>query len=413
MSVRFDAVVVGAGPYGLSVAAHLGGHGLRTAVQGRTLGMWREGVPSGMVLRSHWWATNLSDPRGTHGFARFFEKSGYEPGYPVPLRVFVEYGLWFQQHVVPQVDETAVTRISRQRGEGADYHVTLADGRELVAPVVIMATGLTSYAVRPQEFADLPASLVSHSSEPGDFSRFNRKCVVVVGGGQSAVEYAALLNEAGAHVHLVSRRPLWWLGPDRNRERSWSERLRAPSASIAPGWNNWMLDHAPYAFYRLSRRRRDDWNGTYRSGASHWLRERVLGKVDIHDGHTVTAVQPENDTAIVSMSDGRRVRADHMMLATGFRADLDRLGLFDAQLRSAVRTDSGAPVLSPWFESTAPGLYFVGFSTIRAFGPLYRFVAGAGAAARRVSRAAARRASARSTSTAGSAAQYVVRPERS
>src|SRR5919198_5601833 len=79
----YDAMVVGAGPYGLSTAAHLLGRGLRGAVFGKTLELWRNHMPQGMLLRSHWWATNLSDPRQQYGFERFFRESQYEKCYPV------------------------------------------------------------------------------------------------------------------------------------------------------------------------------------------------------------------------------------------------------------------------------------------------------------------------------------------
>src|SRR5256886_6937978 len=52
--------------------------------------------------------------------------------------------------------------------------------------------------------------------------------------------------------------------------------------------------------------------------------------------------------------------------------------------RAEIKTDRAIPSLSHWFESSVPGLFFVGLTSLRAFGPLYRFVAGCGAAARRV-----------------------------
>jgi cation diffusion facilitator CzcD-associated flavoprotein CzcO len=106
MTPAYDAVVVGAGPYGLSTAAHLLGRGLRVAVFGKTLEMWRDRMPKGMWLRSHWWATNLSDPRKDYGFEDFFNEAAYEKGYPVPIETFIDYGLWFQRHAVPDGDET-------------------------------------------------------------------------------------------------------------------------------------------------------------------------------------------------------------------------------------------------------------------------------------------------------------------
>ncbi|HUL48595.1 MAG TPA: FAD-dependent oxidoreductase [Gemmatimonadales bacterium] len=382
MSQMFDAIVVGAGPYGLSSAAHLRGRGLSVAILGKPLDSWRSHMPKGMLLRSHWWATNLSDPASRFSFARFFEVSPYKAGYPMPLQGFVDYGLWFQRNVVPDVDETLVARIERR---AASFHLTLEDGRELGASSVVMATGLNRYAHRPEEFADLPADVVSHSSEHAGFERFHGKRVVVVGGGQSALEYAALLNEAGAHTHVVARRPIAWLDPDRVLERSPWERMRAPRAGIAPGWINWGLDHFPYLFYRLPQAGKDRYNARYFSGASDWLRHRVIGHVTLHEACTAVRFEPLGFGAVrATLSNGDVIDVDHVLLATGFRPDVNRLGWLASSLRSAIQTYRGSPVLSPWFESTVPGLYFIGFSSIRTFGPLYRFVAGCPAAARRL-----------------------------
>jgi pyruvate/2-oxoglutarate dehydrogenase complex dihydrolipoamide dehydrogenase (E3) component len=388
MSTLWDAVVVGAGPYGLSAAAHLLGRGLRVAVFGKPLELWREHMPKGMLLRSHWWATNLSDPRGAYSFERFFQQSSvYRKGYPLPIQGFIDYGMWFQRHAVPSVDETYVASIARR---GRQFEVTLEDGRTLETRAVVMATGLSRYAHRPAEYRGLPAGLVSHSSEHSDFGRFQGRRVVVIGGGQSAVEFAALLQEAGALVDLVSRRPLLWLAPDRVNERSLVERLIAPRASVAPGWTNWVLDHLPYLFYRLSQSAKDGYNSNYRSGATDWLKQRVVGKVRLHEGTTVMKLEPADRGVAASLSDGLQLAADHVMLATGYKADVANLTMIDGSLRAQIGTDAGTPVLSHWFEATVPGLYFVGFASLRTFGPLYRFVAGCGAAARRVASSVAR-----------------------
>jgi cation diffusion facilitator CzcD-associated flavoprotein CzcO len=381
----YDAVVVGAGPYGLSTAAHLLGRGLHVAVFGRTLGTWRDHMPTGMLLRSHWWATNLSDPREDLGFRRFFAESHYRPGYPLPINAFIDYGLWFQERAVPHVDETYVAAIAR---EGGRYVLTLVDGREVESHAVVMATGLAHYANRPEPYAGLGVS--SHSSEHKDLGRFKGQEVVVIGGGQSAIEFAALLHEAGAAVQVIARRRILWLAPDRANVRGRLERLRAPNASIAPGWQNWVLDRFPYLFYRFPQDWKDRYNGTYESGATDWLRDRVVGKVTLRESRTVAAMAMADGRVDATISDGTTVRVDHILLATGYKVALDRLGMIHPSLRAGIATDRATPVLNHWFESSVPGLYFVGFTSLRAFGPLFRFVAGCGATARRVAAAVAR-----------------------
>jgi len=381
MSPIFDAVVVGAGPYGLSTAAHLLGRGLRVAVFGRTLEMWRDRMPKGMLLRSHWWATNLSDPRQDYGFEQFARDTGHERGYPLPIQTFIDYGLWFQQRAVPEVDETYVSSIERQDGR---FLITLEDGREVQSHAVVMAIGVYYYAHRPEQLTELPPELVSHSSEHRDFGRFKGGDVVVIGGGQSAIEYAALLHEAGAAVQVVSRRPIQWLEPDRSGTRSILERILAPDASIAPGWTNWLWDQRPWLFYRFPVRWKDSYNAIYHSGATHWLKHRVVGKVTLREGRTVAKLKVTQGKLDATISDGAKVKADHILLATGYKVDITKLTMIDPSLRAEIKTDRAIPSLSHWFESSVPGLYFVGLTSLRAFGPLYRFVAGCGAAARRV-----------------------------
>jgi cation diffusion facilitator CzcD-associated flavoprotein CzcO len=393
----YDAVVVGAGPYGLSTAAHLRGRGLRVAVFGKTLEMWRHRMPKGMLLRSHWWASNLSDPGDEYGFARFFREAKYQEAYPARLQAFIDYGLWFKDRAVPDVDETYVASIER---EGGRFRLALEDGREVRTAAVVMAIGLHYYANRLATYDHLPSGLVSHSCDHSDFSLFKSKQVIVIGGGQSAIEFAALLHEAGATVQVVARRPLMWLAPDRANERTVLERILAPNASIAPGWSNWMLDHLPYFFHRFPQESKDRYNSNYMSGASDWLRDRVIGKVTLHERQTVVAVKAMAGRVEAALADGAKVTADHVLLATGYKVDVNRLAMLHSSLRADIEADGSIPLLNQWFESSVPGLYFIGLSSLRAFGPLFRFVAGCRAAARRVASAVARQRVGRARATA-------------
>jgi len=386
MTPTYDVVVVGAGPYGLSTGAHLLGRGLKVAVFGRPMAMWREHMPKGMLLRSHAWATDLSDPQGAYGFDRFFRESKYQATYPVPIEAFIDYGLWFRARAVPNVDETHVSTIERHGGQ---FLVALEDGREVRSPAVVMAAGLQYYAHRPEQFDGVRAGLVSHTCDHCDFSRFRGQTVLVVGGGQSAIESAALLHEAGATVQVATRRPIVWLGPDRGEHPSLLARIRAPDATIAPGWQFWVWDHLPYLFYRLPQWWRDRYNNNYHSGATDWLRDRVIGKALLHEGQTVSRLATVDGKVDATLSGGATLRADHILLGTGYQVDLNRLPMIHPSLRAEILADNGIPRLDPCFQSSVPGLYFVGATSWRAFGWLYRFVAGVGHTAQRVAKAVA------------------------
>jgi hypothetical protein len=358
------------------------------------MGLWRDHMPSGMFLRSPWWATHLSDRHHNYTFDRFARETSASIDYPIPLTTFIDYGLWFQRCAVPNVDTTFVSSIERDAGS---FALTLADGRQVFSTAVVLAIGAACYAHRPALYDHLPASLVSHSCEHSDFSRFRDKQVIVVGGGQSAIEYAALLQEAGAAVHVVARRAIEWRATPTD-QRTAAERVMAPRASVAPGWDYWCFDRMPYAFYHAPRWAKDRYTLYSPSDVSDWLRHRIIGKVSLHEAQTILAIDAKGDAAVATISDGKTLRVDHVMLATGYGVDLDKVTVIDRSLRGSIQTADGTPLLTPWFESTVSNLYFSGLTSLRAFGPIYRSVAGCGPAARRVAGAIAQRLAARSRS---------------
>ena len=404
-SGRYDTIVVGAGPYGLSITAHLRERGLKVATFGKPLQLWRDYMPEGMLLRSFWWASNLSDPHRKYGFEQFFleqdphffekhARLGEKPRGidPLTIEAFIEYGLWFQQHAVPDVDETFVTNIERKDRR---FEVTLADGRVLSSTTVVMAPGLAYYTYRPPEYDHLPAELASHTSEHHSFARFADKSVAVIGAGQSALESAALLNEAGARVHVVHRRPIRWLEVADFVGRPLTRRIRAPKAGIAAGWDNWLIEHFPYTFQRLPRSKKDQFlrgRGSHGPAGAHWLKDRIIGKVTLHELQRVQEIQERDGGVALTLSNGETLAVDHVLLGTGYRADIKRLPMLSPSLQESIETYQQAPVLNTWFESSVPGLYFVGFTALSSFGPFFRFIVGTEAAARRISAAAARKA---------------------
>jgi cation diffusion facilitator CzcD-associated flavoprotein CzcO len=213
-----NAAIIGAGPYGLAAAAELRAAGIETCAFGRPMSFWSEHMPRGMLLRSPYVASSIGSAQGPLSLDAFAACNGSTLDRPVPLESFVDYGRWVQATAVPDLDQRLVTRVER---DGGGFAMVLDDDERITSRRVVVAGGIEPFAHVPPVFAGLPAALVSHTSQHRDLSVFSGRRVLVVGGGQSALESAALLHEAGADVEVVTRAPMVrWLG-----QRPWLREL--------------------------------------------------------------------------------------------------------------------------------------------------------------------------------------------
>ncbi len=387
-----DAAIIGAGPYGLSVAAHLNGAGLRCRQFGLPMYLWRTAMPQGMFLKSQGFASSLSDPDGTHtlgDFCRETSRHYADYGLPVPLETFVSYGKWFQQHWVPDVEEVLVTDVAPMDDH---YLLALSTGDKLRARNVVVATGLEYFPRVPDQLTHLPSELCSHSTDHDDLDFFCGRDVVVVGAGQSAMEAAALLNEGGASVRLVCRAPhLVWNGSPLSRDRSLVRRLREPEAGLGSGWSTWFYSQQPKLFRQLPARARVRLARTALGPAgAWWLRSRVEGELPVLAGHQVRRAESDGEHVRLELDGGdegsTELVVDHVIAATGFRPDVARLPFLSQSLSCQLRTLDRTPSVGREFESSMRGLFFVGPTVAPSFGPVMRFVYGADCAARQVTR---------------------------
>jgi cation diffusion facilitator CzcD-associated flavoprotein CzcO len=377
--------ILGAGPYGLAAAAHLGAAGVETVVFGQPMSFWAGNMPAGMLLRSPRVASSISDPRGALDLDGFSAATGVAVGSPVPLESFVAYGRWFQATAVPQLDHRHVDRVHRS---GSRFTLTLADAEEVTVDRVVVAAGIAYFAHVPAVFQGLPPDLVSHASAHTDLAGFAGRRVLVVGGGQSALESAALLREGGADVEVVARAPgVHWLG-----QRRWMRSLGPVSTlmyappEVGPPLVSQLVRY-PGWMYRLPARGRHAVDiRSIRPAGAGWLKPRVDGVVPLHLGRVVVHAEADGGRVAVTFGDGGRESFDHVLLGTGYRVDLARYPFLSAELLAAVRQENGYPLLGRGFESSVPGLHFVGATGAWTFGPLMRFVAGTPFAAAELTR---------------------------
>jgi len=371
---RCDVAVIGAGPYGLAATAHLRAAGLATRAFGHTMAFWRRNMPKGMKLRH---ATGIADPGDNFSLDVFARENASASLRPLPIETFIAYGEWFQRNAVPDLDRRKVTRV----GPGAGgVELRLEGGDTVEAGRVVVALGLKSQDFRPAEFLGLPERLVSHSCEHTDFEQFRGRRVAVIGRGQSACESAVLLQEAGAQAELFCRGPIHWIGSETPGHGAtnlmWRlHEMMTPTFSVGPFPLNWLVD-APALMHRIPPALRER-IGTrcLRPAATAWLRPR-WGEVRIASGRTVRDARSAGEGVSLRLDDGAAVEVDHVLLATGYRVDLAKYRILTPELLHRVDCVDGYPVLSAGFESSVPGLHFMGASAVASFGPMMRFVAG-------------------------------------
>ncbi|WP_432096533.1 NAD(P)-binding domain-containing protein [Streptomyces sp. bgisy100] len=381
----YDLVVVGAGPYGLSIAAHAAAAGLRLRVLGRPMASWRDHMPTGMFLKSEPWSSNLSDPTGDRTLSAYCASRGLpaEHGSPMSIGTFTDYGMWFAEQAVPEVEERTVTAV---RPRGAGFLVGTREGETIPARTVAMAVGVMPLVHVPRTLMGLPPDLASHSSHHNDLSRFKGRHVTVIGAGQAALETAALLSEEGATAQVVARAGrIAWNSTPQPLHRSLARSLRDPHCGLGTGWPSWVFSETPWAVRRLPAAARVRIASTALGPAgAWWLRERVESGVPVTLGHRLRTAAARGDGVRLEFTtaDGSRrtVETEHVIAATGFTTDLARLQMLDPGLRAGLRRVAGGrgPQLNGRFESSHRGLFFAGLLAAPSFGPAMRFVYGAG-----------------------------------
>ena len=391
-----NTAIIGAGPYGLSIAAHFRRCGIPFRIFGRPMDSWLAHMPKGMMLKSDGFASDIFDPEKAFTLRQFCAERGIEyadAGVPVRLDTFSAYGLAFRDRMVPELEDKLVVRVERVTG---GFLLQLEDGETFEVRRVVLAVGITHFEYVPENLAHLPPEFLSHSARHREVEPFRGRNVVVIGGGASALDLAGLLHEAGAEVQLVSRREeLKFHSQPMGKPRSQWQQIRHPQSGLGPGMRSRFFANAPGLFYYLPERLRLEAVRRSLGPSGGWfIRDKVVGKVPLHLGCTPQGAEVKDGRVHLSIqaTDGskREIVTEHVIAATGYRVDLERLKFLTPEIRSQVKTVAGSPALSSTFESSIPGLYFAGVAAANSFGPVMRFAFGAGFAARTLTRALAK-----------------------
>lgn len=365
-----ELLVIGAGPYALSTAALARDRGIDTVILGRPMGFWLENMPEEMFLRSgpDWHL----DASGTETFENYLDGRQIRPEEvdPIPIGVFLDYAEWFSKRKGLEVREEYVSKLEKPNGR---FEATLENGERIVADAVVAAPGIRHYASSPEWAESVPDGRSTHTCDLIDFDDLAGARVMIIGGRQSAYEWAALMLEHGAeridlvHRHEIPRfERVSWRFVDAHVERT----LTVPGY-----WRNLPAreqDAVARRFWEVGR-----------LTLEHWLTPRLESpRINRMPGIQVVEAQGGRDQQPleVTLSDTTRLAVDHIVFACGYSADLHKVPYL-RDVIGRVDIDDGFPVLDESMQTSLPGLYITGFSATKDFGPFFGFVKAAPAAA--------------------------------
>ena len=362
--MKTNFLIVGAGPYALATAAYAQSLGVETTIVGKTLDFWKTHMPRGMFLRSgpDWHL----DARDVHTFEAFVKLRGYTRAEikPVPLDAFLDYASWFMGQYDVRPHNAHVMQLTRANGA---YHASLDDGAEIFADKVLVAPGFTYFKNYPQDvISKLPHDSYTHTCDTVDFEFYRGKRVMIIGGRQSAFEWAALLREHGAQEIFMTHRhetpcftePDW----------SWVQPMARRALTEHAWWRN--LTHEEQEKIRL-----DFWSAG-RLILEQWLDARVhQPNIHIHAKTNIIGANARDDKTIdVALDDGEQCNVHHIILATGYKPEMKHVAFLDrATILDAMQTIEGFPALDAEFQTTLPNLYITGLAATRDFGPFFGF----------------------------------------
>ncbi|MEV6756176.1 FAD-dependent oxidoreductase [Streptomyces sp. NPDC051214] len=377
--------VIGAGPFGLSTAAHLRARGIPVRVFGDPMVSWRAHMPAGMLLKSTPVASSIDAPQHGHKLVDYCDAAGIRRLVTdediVPIETFVAYGEWFKERLVPDLEQVRVVSVDRKGTAGFD--LKLDSGEQFTARAVVVASGLSGLAQLPPALAAAvpdgpsPTGPVSHSSQHSDLSRFSGRELLVVGAGQSALETAALAAEAGASVKVVAR----GRGSVAFGAPPWEQPKLRPESPFGRAWSLYAISYYPHPYRYLPPQARHYLVRRILGPlGAWWLRERFEGKVEKREVRRVMSTDVRDGSPVLRVETlGGRVRelsADHVIAATGYRVDIAAMDFLGPALRARLATSRGTPKLGAGYASSVPGLYFTGLPAAASYGPVMRFVCG-------------------------------------
>lgn len=367
MGKHIPLLIVGAGPFGLAMSAYAGRCNIEHAVVGHTMEFWKLNMPKGMYLRSgcdwHY------DPFNEDTIERYLETKNLRPAdvEPLPLDLYLGYCEWFQRQKGIHVLPGRVWRLDYADDTPPFFEAVLQGGGTITAKNVVLALGFRYFKNVPDPYPALfPPGRFAHTCDFVDFSLLKGKRVLIIGGRQSAFEWAALIHEQGADaVHLSYRHPT---SSFEQSDWSWVNPV-VDSMAEDPGW-----------FRRLTAEEKDQVSRRMwaegRLKLEPWLAARITNdKVKLFPhSHVTTCKGLPGGELEVRLSSGTALAVDHVILATGYKVDVGQIPLLaKGNILARLESRNGFPALDEHFQSNIPGLFFTSTCATQDFGPFFAF----------------------------------------
>lgn len=335
---------------------------------------WATKMPAGMLLRSPRVASNLSDPDNKYTLDAYEREASIAPKAPLPLETFVAYGRWFRKQLGQEHDTRHIRSVVRQ---GSDFRLQVQNGDSFTSRSVVVAAGIGDFRKLPAVLQHLDSKYASHCYQGVDVKGMSGKRVAVIGAGQSALECAALLHEAGAKVEIIARQPaLKWIGQHKwlHQMGPLSKMLYAKHDVGPVGISRLvayprLCSHIPLELRDKIRKR------AVRAAGSRWLPDR-LRDVKVTTGTYVQEAAVASGEITLKLSDGSTRVVDHVLCGTGYSVEVSKYRFLSEDIIADIEQFDGYPKLGRGFATSVPGLHIIGAPAARTFGPLLYFVAG-------------------------------------
>ncbi len=363
MTIKTDLLIIGAGPFGLALAAYANHLGISHVIAGKPMEFWKNNMPEGMYLRSMSdWSLDPTEKASIMNYLGILKKTPADVE-PLSRDFYLEYCQWFQDQARIR---SLPLYVSHLKKEDDHFHATFENGDGIEAKKVVVSIGMGYFKNQPSELtALLPKGRYSHTCDAVQLNGQKGKRVLILGGRQSAFEWTALLNDAGAaEVHLVHRHE-----SPKFTESDWTW--------VSPLVDGMVTD--PAWFRNLPQEEKDAisqrmW-GEGRLKVEPWLEKRVKkASTHIHEKAALASCTELADGSMeIKLDNGAAFIVDEIILATGYKVDLKKIPFLEGSLLNKIFTSNGFPVLDEHFQTSVNGLYFTSMPAGQDFGPFFGF----------------------------------------